>query len=253
MFLMMKLSSLSFLIPAYNDEATITRVVAEAVAVGKRVAKKFEVVVTSDGSQDMTRIILVRLAKKVENLRVITHRVNQGYGRTIKELYYAGKSEWLFSIPGDYQVGARELEAILRATPTLWSGESRSSSRQARTIYDVPDMILGWRVARHDPVNRLFASWVYNSLLRLLFGITLHDVNSVRLMRRAVLKDIALTSDSAFVDAELVIGALRNGFRVTEAPIAHRPRQGGGQGRGNGWKTVWETAREMIQYYQYYQ
>lgn len=217
---MTKLSSLSFLIPAYNDEATIGRVIAEAMAVGKRVAKKFEIVVINDGSR---RKIRPRLAT------VITHPVNQGYGRTIKELYYVGRYDWLFTIPGDHQVGARELEKLTPYTSNA-------------------DMILGWRAKRNDPPNRLIVSRIYNTLLRMLFGVTLHDANSVRLMRRSVLQNIKLTSFSAFVDAELVIRAREAGFGIIEVPISHRPRAGGKRGGGNQWPTIAATILDMIRF-----
>lgn len=223
------LSSLSFLIPCYNDQTTIERVISEATDVGSRIAKIHEIVVISDGSKDRTGMILTKLGKKVQNLRIITHPINQGYGRTIIELYYAGTKEWLFTIPGDYQVGARELEKLI------------PFSRSA-------DMILGWRVNRHDPPNRLFASWVYNTLLHMLFGIGLHDSNSVRLMRRSILRDIQLSSTSAFVDAELIIRAIESGFRVREVPIGHRSRQDRKPGGGNNWRTIWETVVEMMRF-----
>lgn len=215
------LSSVSLLIPAYNDEATIGRVVKEARAVGKLVAKRYEVIVVDDGSRH--RI-------KPRHIKLITHATNQGYGRTIKELYYAGTFEWLFTIPGDYQVGAKEL---LKLIPYTGQG----------------DMILGWRKDRHDPAHRRFASWVYNSLLRLIFGTALHDVNSVRLVRRSILTDVSLRSSSAFVDAELVIGAMRKGFRVLEVPISHRCRAGGGRGGGIRWRTVAETIIDMVRFF----
>lgn len=217
---MTKLSSLSLLIPAYNDEATIDGAIKEAADVGKRLARKFEIVCLNDGSRKKIRS---RFAT------VITHAVNQGYGRTIKELYYAGKNEWLFTIPGDYQVGARELEKLIPYTGNA-------------------DMIVGWRVARNDPANRLFVSWVFNRLLRLLFGVTLHDINSVRLMRRSILKNIHLTSSSAFVDAELVIRAKRAGFRVMEVPITHRARADGKRGGGNQWRTIAATIIDMLRF-----
>ncbi|MDP1722098.1 MAG: glycosyltransferase family 2 protein [Candidatus Gottesmanbacteria bacterium] len=227
---MIKLSSLSLLIPAYNDEATIEKVVAEAVAVGRRVAKKFEIIVTDDGSHDRTGPGLVNLMKKYKNIRVITHRTNQGYGRTIKELYFAGQYEWLFTIPGDYQIGAKEVQKLI---PHIGNN----------------DMILGWRVKRHDPTNRLFSSWIYNTLLRWLFGVTLHDVNSVRLLRRSVLTSLHLSSSSAFVDAELVIRTKRLGFSVTEIPIAHRARSDNEVGGGNSWRTVVQTIVDMIRFF----
>lgn len=227
---MMKLSSLSFLIPAYNDEATIEIVVKQAVAVGRRVAKKFEIVVVNDGSRDMTGPGLVSLVKKVKELRVITHRTNQGYGRTIKELYYAGIGDWLFTIPGDYQIGAKELEKMI----------SQIGNN---------DMILGWRVRRRDPSNRLLSSWIYNTLLRLLFGITIHDINSVRLMRRSILASLHLSSSSAFVDAELVIRAKRLNHTIAEVPIAHRARSDGKPGGGNQWGTMWATIADMLRFF----
>lgn len=216
-----QLSSLSLLIPAYNDEATIGRVIAEATRVGKRVAKTFDIILIDDASREPIR---------PGQFRLIRHTKNQGYGRTIKELYYAGTKEWLFTIPGDYQVGARELEKLI------------PFSRSA-------DMILGWRVKRNDPPNRLLASWVYNTLLRVLFGVTLHDINSVRLMRRSILQKIPLTSSSAFVDAELVIGAKHQGFRVTEVPISHRRRADTRQGGGNQWGTIVGTIIEMVRFF----
>lgn len=212
--------TISFLIPSYNDALTIGTVVREAIEVGKRIARKFEVIVINDGSTDGTRY---------PPATVISHVVNQGYGQTIKELYYAGKYEWLFTIPGDYQVGAKELLKLIPYTPSA-------------------DMILGWRQKRNDPRVRLFVSWVYNTLLRLLFGLKFHDINSVRLMRRSILKEINLTSSSAFVDAELVIRAKRLGFTVIEVPISHRPRADGKPGGGNQWQTIAATIFDMIRF-----
>lgn len=214
------LESISFLIPAYNDNATIRAVVDEAKAVGRRVAKDVEIVVIDDASRTPINIRGVTLS---------SHETNQGYGRTIKELYYTGKNEWLFSIPGDYQIGAKEL---LKLIPHV---------KEA-------DMILGWRVARHDPINRRIVSWVYNTLLRLFFGITIHDANSVRLMRRSVLRKIRLVSSSAFVDAELLLRARRAGFRVIEVPITHRARMDGSRGGGNKWRTIAATIVDMIRF-----
>ena len=255
---MVKLSSLSLLIPAYNDETTIEKVVAEAIAVGKRVAKKFEIVVVNDGSTDATaslaRYYLARLHAKG---RLIIHTVNQGYGRTIKELYYAWIYDWLFTIPGDYQIGARELETIINSRGFFLSSPRRRGSSPKKmdsrfhgndNISIHPDMILGWRVKRNDPSNRLLSSWIYNTLLRWLFGITLHDINSVRLMRRSILKNITLTSHSAFVDAELVIRAMKLGYTIAEVPIVHRARSDDRPGGGNQWGTMWKTVREMINF-----
>jgi glycosyltransferase involved in cell wall biosynthesis len=231
-----KLSSLTFIIPAYNDEDTIESVIREATDVGRNVAKKFDLLVIDDKSPDKTGEILDRLKKTTSNLQVIHHKENKGYGGTIRELYEQGKGEWLFSIPGDYQIGAKEL---LKLTPYVDKG----------------DMIIGWRVNRHDPKGRLKQSKIYNILLRLLFTIKLHDINSVRLMRSSIMKSIRLTSTSAFVDAELTIrtqmGSNSDGiqWKVIEVPIEHRSRSVGEETAGGGKiKTILPTIWEMVKF-----
>lgn len=224
----MKLDSLSILIPAYNDAATIKDVVRDALRVGRRWSKTFEVVVINDGSTDGTGAILAREKKHTHQLIIQTHEQNFGYGKTIKELYYLAKKQWLFTIPGDRQVRAEELQALLR------HGHNA-------------DMIVGWRRDRQDPLPRKMQSTLYNGLLRLFFGVTLHDANSVRLMRTDILKKIHLNVTSAFVDAELAIKAQKAGFRVIEVPIRHYARVGS-QGSGGAWWTIMPTIWEMVRF-----
>lgn len=225
---MKPLPSLSFLIPAYNDETTIVRAVEEAVRVGNQVADRFEILVTNDGSPDRTGAILDTLCETVPTLSVAHHPVNRGYGATIRELYYKGSCTWLFTIPGDYQIGAKELLKLV-------------AYRQHA------DMIIGWRRNRNDPPARLRQSWVYNTLLRVMFGVHLHDINSVRLVRSSIIKKVKLAGFSAFVDAELTVRAVRAGFRVIEVPIVHRKRKASGAG-GGSLRIILPTIMEMVRF-----
>lgn len=220
------MESLTFIIPAYNDEATIETVVEKAIDVGVHLHIPFDVLVVDDASTDKTVRILSRLTKRFNKLRVITHAKNAGYGRTIKELYQKVRSVWLFSVPGDFQIDPGELLK-------LWPRRAEA------------DMIIGWRKSRHDIPARLRQSHVYNTMLGILFGLTIHDINSVRLMKTSVMKSVHLTTSSAFVDAELAIKTKRAGFRITEIPIAHRARTGLGASGGK-LSTILPTIRDMI-------
>ena len=205
MFCDMKLSSLSILIPAYKDEKTISTVIHRALLAGRTYAKKFEIVVLNDASPDRLSLILRTLKRTIPELRIVTHATNQGYGETVKDLYYAGKNAWLFTAPGDYQIDPMELKKFVPYANTA-------------------DMIIGWRKERNDTQSRKRQSFVYNGLLKLLFGISVHDINSIRLMKRNIFKKRTIISSSAFVDAELTIGAIRDGFQVIETHILHRNR-----------------------------
>lgn len=221
----MKLSSLSILIPTYNNARSIERALEEALEVGKQLSRQYRVVVVNDGSTDHTERILEKYRSHA-HIEVKTHTENQGYGATIRELYYEGtQSEWMFTVPGDYQVGARELKKLIAFT-------------------DRTDIIIGWRKNRHDPPFRLLETAIYNSILRFLYGVRVHDVNSVKLIRSRIMRQLVLSSTSAFVDAQFVIGAGQRGWRIREVPIAHRSDPN--KGSGGSVHTVISTLIDMV-------
>jgi glycosyltransferase involved in cell wall biosynthesis len=225
----MKKIRLSVVIPAYNDAFTIAQVIQEADAAAREIADRYEIRVINDASSDGTAGVLDKLSRQYKRLVVSTHQHNQGYGGTIRELYLTATQEWIFSVPGDNQIPPAEVEKLV-------------------PYADSADMIIGRRVNRNDPPERLRQSRVYNALLRLLYGLELNDVNSVRLMKRDVVRSIELTSLSAFVDAELAIDAKKAGFTIVEVPINHRARNDEGGAGGGSMKTILPTVMDMIKY-----
>jgi len=224
----MKLSSLSILIPAYNDEHTIETVIRQARIAGKKHTNKYEILVIDDASPDALGNVLEKMKKRYSELRVITHIKNLGYGGTLKDLYTSGYHTWLFTVPGDYQIEPLELTKLIPYTTHA-------------------DMIIGRRVARQDNWKRKIQSAIYNGLLRFLFGVKLHDINSVRLMKRAIIQNNTLRGSSAFIDAKMTIQAINSDYRVIEVPIEHRMRKTGGAGGGK-LSLILPVIWEMLKY-----
>ncbi len=110
------------------------------------------------------------------------------------------------------------------------------------------DLIIGWRVNRRDPETRLRQSKIYNTLLKFFYGISIHDVNSIRLVKKQVIDSIDLSTRSAFVDAEMIIDAVRAGFRVAETTIAHKARTDEEGAGGGSLRTIIPTIIDMILY-----
>ena len=220
------LTSVSLVIPAYNDETTIGRLVTDSEKLLSEICPDYEIVTINDGSRDNTLNVLKDLASKNPRIRVIDHPVNKGFGATIKELYLSGSKDLIFSLPGDYQYAPKELLAMaegLRAN----------------------DFVIGLRVHRNDPWRRKLQSHVYNLMLRILYGHKHKDVNSIKLFRREILERIALISDTPFVDAELCIRAEKAGFRVIEIPIEHLPRLSQGASGGK-LSVITETFKDLL-------
>ncbi len=218
--------SISVVIPAYNDETTIARLIQDTDCLLKEISNDYEIVVVNDGSRDNTLDVLKELARKFTNMRLINHEQNQGYGRTIKELYLTGAKELVFSLPGDYQFAPKELL-------TMAQGLRKH------------DFVIGHRVKRNDPPRRKIQSTIYNMMLRIFYGCGLKDVNSIKLFRKEILNQITLESDTPFVDAELCIRAHRAGFKVVEIPIEHLPRLSQGASGGK-FSVIWDTFSDLM-------
>lgn len=220
------IQSISVIIPAYNDETTIGRLVQDTDVLLKEISTDYEIVVINDGSKDGTWGVLQDLAKKFTNLRLINHPVNQGFGKTIKELYLAGKKELVFSLPGDYQFAPKELL-------TMAQGLHKN------------DFVIGHRVKRNDPPRRKLQSNIYNLMLRIFYGCSYQDVNSIKLFRKEILEHFPLESDTPFIDAELCIRARKAGFKVIEIPIEHLPRLSQGASGGK-FSVIWDTFSDLV-------
>ena len=86
-------------------------------------------------------------------------------------------------------------------------------------------MVVGWKVERLDPTNRLVLSRIFNGTVRRATGVKLHDMNcGFKAYRRKVLRTIPLYGDLfRFIPAF----AAWQGFLVAEVPIKHHARKYG--------------------------
>lgn len=223
-----KRPSVSISIPAFNEEAALPAVLADARDTLQRLSDDWEIVVINDGSRDSTGKIADAFAKNESRVRVVHHAVNMGFGQTIKEAFTLPSKEWVFFIPGDGQIPASQLEPLL-----AWS--------------DRADFILGWRVDRQDATSRKINAGVYNLLVSCVLRRRIHDVDSVVLFRRDVTKRFSLDSRSVFIHAEFLMKSAHSGARWVEVPILHRPRQGG-QALGSNFRVIWRTISELVSF-----
>lgn len=221
-----RLTSLSLVIPAYNDEQTIGRLLLDAGRLLPSICDQYEIVVCNDGSSDGTLQVIKDMAEENDNIHLINHPTNKGFGATIRELYLAGRNDYIFSLPGDYQYAPKELLTMVRG------------------LID-NDFVIGWRVNRNDPPRRKLQSMVYNFMLRLFYGNCNKDVNSIKLFKREILENIELQSQSPFVDAELCIRSSHAGYKVVEIPIEHLPRMTQGASGGK-MSVILDTFSDLI-------
>jgi glycosyltransferase involved in cell wall biosynthesis len=206
-----KFSSLSVFFPAYNDAPSLPGLIAKAFAVLRERVADYEVIVINDGSRDSTGAVLEDLrAQYGPELRVITHEHNRGYGGALRSGFAAAKKEFVFYTDGDGQYDVSELPRLLDlVTPGI-------------------GLVNGYKLERHDPAHRVWIGNVYNFCARLLFRIRIRDIDcDYRLIRRALLDRIHLSSTSGTICVELVRKLEISGCGVVETGVHHYPREYG--------------------------
>jgi dolichol-phosphate mannosyltransferase len=203
-------TSLSVILPAYNEEENISRAVTSAIGVLPELAEEWEVIVVDDGSRDRTaKIVSEHVAEHYPNVRLLQHPVNQGYGAAIRTGFARARYDFVFYTDADNQFDVGELRYTLPM------------------MRDV-DVVVGFRVYRYDTPMRVAVSWAYNRLVRVLFRVRVRDVDcSFKVFRREVVDKITIETDSFFVDTELVAKARKWNFRIAEKGVRHYPRTAG--------------------------
>ncbi len=222
------LSSLSICFPAYNDAGTIASMVLTARVAARDITTDFEIIVVDDGSEDHTAVVLAETTRLVPELRVIHHAQNRGYGAALRTAFAASSREWIFYTDGDAQYNPLELLDL------------------ASALRPGVDIVNGYKISRNDPLIRILLGAIYNSLMKMAFGLRLKDVDcDFRLMRRSVFDRIILESNTGSICVEMIKKLQDAGFCFAQIPVSHYHRQYGISQFFN-WKRLLRTARHLF-------
>jgi glycosyltransferase involved in cell wall biosynthesis len=202
-------SSLSIVLPAYNEELNIEGALDEACEVAASITPAWEVIVVDDGSRDTTAKRVARITKSQPRVSLISFPENRGYGVALRAGFRAARGDLIFYTDSDRQFDLSELRFFV-------------------PVMDRTDVAIGFRVYRYDPVLRCLLSWVYNRLVSAVFRARVRDVDcSFKLFRREVLEAIDLETTDFFIDTEMVAKARKWNFRILQKGVKHFPRRAG--------------------------
>ena len=198
---------LSIFFPAYNDSGTIASLVITALRTARKLTPDHEIIVVNDGSKDNTAEILDELARTYPEVRVVHHEKNRGYGGALRTGFASATRELIFYTDGDAQYDPAEMAV-------LW-----------RRFDDDVDLVNGYKISRSDPMHRIVIGRVYHHTVKLLFGLTVRDVDcDFRMMRRSIFDTVTLEKNSGVICLEMMKKITDAGFRIAEVPVHHYHR-----------------------------
>jgi glycosyltransferase involved in cell wall biosynthesis len=219
---------LSIFFPAYNDSGTIASLVIVALMTARKLTPDYEVIVVNDGSQDRTAEILDELARSYPQVKIVHHEKNRGYGGALRTGFATATRERVFYTDGDAQYDPAEMEA-------LW-----------RRFDDAVDLVNGYKISRSDPLHRIVIGRIYHHTVKLLFGLTVRDVDcDFRMMRRAIFDTVHLEKNSGVICLEMMKKITDGGFRIAEVPVHHYHRAYG-KSQFFNFRRLWRTAIDVM-------
>ena len=199
---------MSFLVPAFNEAATIEDVLerVDALAFDK------QVVVVDDGSTDGTGMILERWAAGRDD-RLVICQSNRGKGAAIRAAIPHVDGDIAVIQDADMEYDPADvpelIDPIVRGFADVVFGSRLTGARPQRAY-------LFWHL-----VGNRFLSLVTN----VLYNTTLHDVETgYKAFRAGVLETLDLRRDDFGIEAEITAKVCRRGLRIYELPIAYYGR-----------------------------
>lgn len=203
---------ISVVIPAHNEERSVALLYDELAAAFAGEGLAWEAVFVDDGSTDGTFGALTRLHDANDNVRAVRFRRNFGKAAALDAGFKEATGDIVVTIDGDLQDDPAEIPRLLARLDEGY------------------DLVSGWKTKRRDPLTRRIPSRVFNAIAGRVSGIRLHDMNcGLKAYRADVLVGLNLYGE---LHRYIPVLAHYRGYRVTELPVNHRPREHGSSNYG---------------------
>jgi glycosyltransferase involved in cell wall biosynthesis len=201
-------SPLSVVLPAYNAETCVQKVLGKWKDQLESLARESELFLVDDGSTDHTAELAADVGAKWPRFQLLRHPAPQGIGAALRTGLAAARLPLFCYAECSTAYQPAELGRLLE-------------------VIDKVDLVSGQRVwpARRQP--SAWRQYAYRGLLRFLYGLRLKDVDcAFKMFRRSIFARIPIQSNSSFVHAEILAKANFLGCIMTEAPVHYQPSRG---------------------------
>ncbi len=214
-------AKLAVVIPCYNEEPTIGKVVDDF----RRVLPEAQLYVFDNLSTDRTAEVAAEHGAIVRRVKV------RGKGQVVARIMESVSAEVLIMVDGDDTYPAEAAPALL-----------------APILAEQADMVVGARLGSyarkafrplHVAGNRLV-----RGLINLIFSARLTDIMSgYRAFTGQLARDVPVTAVGFEVETDLTLQSLYHGFVIREVPIDYRPRPPGSSSKlrtfRDGMRVLW--------------
>lgn len=207
---------LSVIVPVYNEEESLPRLIAEIHAGLAPLGRTYEIICVDDGSRDTSWQVLNDIAATDPTLVGLSFRRNFGQTAAMQAGLDAARGDLIALMDADLQNDPADIPMMVE---TLEREDA--------------DMVAGWRADRQDTfINRKLPSMIANKIISRTTKVALHDYGcTLKVMTREVAKELRL-----YGEMHRFIPAIADwaGAKLIEVKVNHRERQFGTSNYGIG-------------------
>lgn len=202
------ISALSVVVPVFNEEESLPRLMATLTSVLGALPYPYEIILVNDGSTDKSLEVMREFGATHPKVKVVDFRRNYGQTAALMAGIDHASNDVVVMIDADLQNDPTDIPRLLARLDEGY------------------DVVSGWRKDRKDAqIRRNWVSRVANRLISRVSGVKLNDYGcTLKAYRRSVVSDIRLYGE---MHRFIPIYAQWQGARITELPVAHHAREFG--------------------------
>jgi dolichol-phosphate mannosyltransferase len=227
---------LSIIIPVYNEEKTLPKIIEKVKALNLGGLEK-EIIVVNDGSTDATSNMVKDLGKKDKSLVILSFKNNQGKGSAVRAGIKKATGDYIIIQDADLEYDPVFIPQLLK--PIL--------EKKAVVVYGTRLKRLP-HFKREEKTMQFFMHYLGNRILSfftsILYGQWITDMETgYKLFPKRAVDDIVLQARKFEFEPEITAKLLRKGYTVYELPITTNPR---GYKEGKKLHTVKDGMRALF-------
>ena len=200
---------ISIIMPAYNEGKRIRNCLRVTSSEMEHWGVPHEIIVVDDGSTDSTCAEIEVVVGENPLVKTVSCQGNCGKGVALRTGFEHCTGDLVAFLDADLELHPRQLLKLYQVMQESGADVVIGSKRHPDSRVDYP-----W--------HRQIISMVYFELIRILFGLPIHDTQTgIKLFRYQVLADAfprTRTTGYAY-DLELLVAANRFGYHIAEGPI----------------------------------
>jgi len=200
------MEKLSIIIPVYNEDSTISRIIDKVQKTKlKNIAK--EIIVVDDFSTDKTRKILSNAKNK--SIRIFYHNKNMGKGAAIKTGLRNSTGSIILIQDADLEYNPEEYQKLLdpiikKKADVVYGSRFEFITKNLRKMYKV----------------HYIGNLILTLMTNLLYGAKITDMETgYKIFRKKVIDKFTIKSNRFEFEPEITAKILKKGYKIFEVPI----------------------------------